>query len=112
MISLPGTYQAIASTPIATVEKTGVKNRFETSPKAVGIASWRAIDSEVRAAGRIVVWVEASAETTTASSTILPVGSPRAPVRVLAEDAWVVVEAGGAAESLPGEHRGARRRRR
>ena len=79
MISLPGTYQAIASTPIAIVEKTGVRNRFETSPKASGIASCRAIESEVRAAGRIVVWVEASAETTIASSTILPRSSPSAP---------------------------------
>ena len=40
-------------------------NRGWTRPNAWGIASQRAIDSVVRAVGRIVVWVDADAEVST-----------------------------------------------
>ena len=54
-------------------------------PRLSGIAPARAIDSEVRAVGRIVVCVDAAAEVSTAMITILsklpstsPASSPRA----------------------------------
>ena len=47
-----------------------MRNRGCTRPSAAGYAPWRAIESVVRDAGRIVVWVEASAEVMIASTTI------------------------------------------
>ena len=53
--------------PIATVETVGVRNRLCTRPKADGIALYVAIDSVVRAVGRMVVCVDAAAELSTMS---------------------------------------------
>ena len=49
-------------------------------PRGAGIARDRAIESVVREAGRMVVWVEASAEVSTARTTILSQGEPSTPV--------------------------------
>jgi hypothetical protein len=43
----------------------------------LGIALERAIESVVRAVGRIVVWVEAAAEESTAMIRILSSGEPK-----------------------------------
>ena len=45
--------------------------RVDRARTRSGIAFARAIDSDVRAVGRIVVWVEAAAEVSTAMITIL-----------------------------------------
>ncbi len=63
-------YQTAAITPIAIVETCGVRYRGWTRPSGSGNAPWRAMDSDVRDAGRIVVCVEASADVTIASTTI------------------------------------------
>ncbi len=63
-------YQTAAIAPIAIVETCGVRKRGCTRPNASGNAPWRAIDSDVRDAGRIVVCVDASAEVRMASTTI------------------------------------------
>ena len=49
-------------------------------PSDSGIAFARAIDSDVRAVGRIVVWVEAAAEVSTAMISSLSSGEPRTAV--------------------------------
>ena len=51
------------------VDTSGVRNRGWMWASALGSACRRAIDSPVRDAGMIVVWVEAIAEVETASST-------------------------------------------
>jgi hypothetical protein len=51
LISLVGCYKTTAWPPIVPVYTTGVNKRELTSPSADGIASARAIESEVRAAG-------------------------------------------------------------
>src|SRR5580692_1383742 len=56
------TYSAIATPPIARVEVVGVRKRLWTLAKADGMALYTAIDSVVRAVGRIVVCVDAAAE--------------------------------------------------
>ena len=62
-------YQTIAMTATVQVETSGVRNRGWMCPRALGIACRRAIDSPVRDAGMMVVWVEAIAEVDTASRT-------------------------------------------
>ena len=47
---------------MAIVDTCGVRKRGCTRPNASGNAPWRAIDSVVREAGRIVVCVDDSAE--------------------------------------------------
>src|ERR1039458_766539 len=51
--------------PMVSVEVVGVRNRRWILPKASGMALKTAMDSVVRAVGRIVVWVEAAAELST-----------------------------------------------
>ena len=58
---------AIAAT--VQVDTSGVRKRGWMWPSVLGIACRRAIDSPVRDAGMMVVWVEAIAEVETASST-------------------------------------------
>ena len=58
------------------VETCGVMYRGCTSPNTAGIAFARAIDSDVRAVGRIVVCVEAAADVSTAMIRILSSGVP------------------------------------
>ena len=66
------TYQAIDSAPMRIVETCGVRYRGWMRPSDSGIALARAIDSDVRAVGRIVVCVDAAADVSTAMITILP----------------------------------------
>ena len=70
------TYQTIDRTPMRIVETCGVRYRGWTSPSFAGIALARAIDSDVRAVGRIVVCVDAAAEVSTAMIRILSSGVP------------------------------------
>ena len=50
---------------MASVDTVGVRNRRWILPKASGMALNTAMDSVVRAVGRMVVWVEAAAELST-----------------------------------------------
>jgi hypothetical protein len=68
------TYQMTENAPIKIVDTAGVKNRGWISPRRSGIALYLAIDSVVRAVGRIVVWVDAAAEVSTAMIRILFIG--------------------------------------
>ena len=70
------TYQTIEMTPMRIVAMCGVLKRGCTSPSFFGSAPQRLIDRTVRAVGRIVVWVDADAEVSTASITILSSGVP------------------------------------
>src|ERR1051326_7201072 len=54
--------------PMAIVDTVGVRERGWIFANDFGIARYTAIDSVVRAVGRIVVWVEAAAEDSTMSS--------------------------------------------
>src|SRR5437764_11699196 len=54
--------------PMAIVDTVGVRYRGCIFANDDGIALYTAIDSVVRAVGRIVVWVEAAAEDSTMSS--------------------------------------------
>ncbi len=63
-------YQTVAVPATHQVLTAGVRNRGWISPKRLGRACRRAMDSAVREAGMIVVWVEASAEVATATRTI------------------------------------------
>ena len=58
------------------VDTCGVWKRGCTRPKASGNAPWRAIDSMVREAGRIVVCVDESADVMIAMTTSLSSGEP------------------------------------
>ena len=78
-------------------------------PSAAGNAPWRAIESAVRDAGRIVVWVEASAEVMIASTTIQSEAVAEHVGRQRAEEAGVVLELGDAVEPGERDHRGRRR---
>ena len=71
------TYQTIDSAPIRMVETCGVRKRGWMRPSDSGIAFARAIDSDVRAVGRIVVCVEAAADVSTAMISSLSSGEPR-----------------------------------
>src|SRR5262245_14542606 len=68
--------QTRETAPIARVDTSGVRCLGWIRPKIRGIESKRAIDSVVRAVGRIVVWVEAEAEVRTAMIRILSSGDP------------------------------------
>jgi hypothetical protein len=70
------TYQTIDRTPMRIVDTCGVRKRGCTWPSDSGIAPARAIDRLVRAVGRIVVWVDAAAEVSTAMMRILSSGEP------------------------------------
>src|ERR671934_590960 len=63
--------------PMTMVDTVGVWKRELTRPNGSGIARQRAIDSVVRAVGRIVVCVEAAAELSTAMMRILSSGDPK-----------------------------------
>ena len=79
------TYQTIESAPIRIVETCGVRKRGWTLPRLFGIAFARAIESVVRAVGRIVVWVDAAAEVSTAMIRSLSSGEPKTSVPRRAE---------------------------
>ena len=64
---------------MAIVETVGVCQRGLTRPNAAGIERQRAIESVVRAVGRIVVWVDAAAEVSTATIRSLSSGEPSTP---------------------------------
>ena len=61
------------------VETVGVCQRGLTRPNAEGIERQRAIESVVRAVGRIVVCVDAAAELSTATIRSLSSGEPSTP---------------------------------
>src|SRR3954453_9593285 len=85
--------QISETTPIAIVETSGVRKRGWMRPKAFGIEPNRAIDRVVRAVGRIVVWVDAEAEVSTAMIRILSRGEPKTcPPRALRTSSalWVL----------------------
>src|ERR1700751_852350 len=65
------------SAPIPSVEKVGVRKRGWMRPKISGSASHFAIDRVVRAVGRIVVWVDADADVSTAMIRSLYQGDPK-----------------------------------
>ena len=58
-VRLKNTYQTAAPAPTTIVDTCGVWKRGWTLPNALGIAPWRAIESRVLDAGRIVVWADA-----------------------------------------------------
>ena len=68
LMMLASTYQAEAMPATSQVDTSGVRNRGWMRASACGRACRRAIDSPVRDAGMIVVWVDARAEVATASS--------------------------------------------
>src|SRR5208283_3804375 len=61
-------YITIEIPPITTVATVGVRYLSCMRPNASGTALYTLIESTVRAVGRIVVWVEATAEENTMSS--------------------------------------------
>ena len=72
--------------------------------KRAGNALWTAIDRDERAAGRIVVWVEADAEVSTAMIRSLFHGDPRTALEQSVEHVGAVGrEKAGAVEGLGGE---------
>src|SRR6476620_1250418 len=70
------TYQMIESAPIQSVDVLGVRLRGWMVPNIEGAAFTRAIDRDVRAVGRIVVWVDAAADVRTAITRIMFQGVP------------------------------------
>ena len=86
------TYQTIDRTPIRIVETCGVWKRGWTRAERPGIAPARAIDSVVRAVGRIVVWVDAAAEVSTAMIRSLSSGEPKTSVAERREHVVGVVD--------------------
>src|SRR5215469_16396079 len=58
-------YKMIEIAPITTVDTVGVRYRGLILANVWGSAPYAAIDSVVRAVGKIVVWVEAAAELST-----------------------------------------------
>src|SRR4051794_668134 len=66
----------IDTAPMAMVDTVGVWWRGLTVPNVFGIAPHRAIESDVRAVGRIVVCVDAAAELSTAMIRSLSNGEP------------------------------------
>ena len=69
--------KTIESAPMPRVETVGVRYRGWMRPSAGGTAFHRAIESVVRAVGRIVVCVEADAEVSTAMISSLSHGDPK-----------------------------------
>src|ERR1700747_1199041 len=74
-------YSATEATPTTTVDTVGVRYRGLILANCGGSARWAAMDSVVRAAGKIVVWVDAAAELSTIkiSSLDKTVPSPEVP---------------------------------
>ena len=69
-----------------------MRKRGWTLPRLFGIALARAIESVVRAVGRIVVWVEAAAEVSTAMIRILSRGEPKTSVpSELSTSSWFLI---------------------
>ena len=67
-----------------------MRKRGWTLPRLFGIALARAIESVVRAVGRIVVCVEAAAEVSTAMIRILSSGEPKTSVpSALSTSSWL-----------------------
>ena len=88
------TYQSTENSPMSRVETVGVMYLGETVPSERGSAPARAIDSVVRAVGRIVVWVDAAAEVSTAMTRILSSGLPKTWVpRKLRMSSWFLTSA-------------------
>ena len=75
---LKNTYQTSATPPTRNVATSGVWKRGWMRPKLAGIAFWRAIDSSVRDAGRIVVCAEAMPEVMIAMITMKSEAAQRA----------------------------------
>src|SRR4051812_49163228 len=69
-------YQAVATAAVMIEPTCGVWKRGWTFPNALGRAPRRAIESDVREPGRIVVWHEASALVSTARMTSRSRGLP------------------------------------
>src|SRR5215475_4296982 len=63
---------------MTTVDTVGVMNRGWTFANDFGSALYAAMDSVVRAVGRIVVWVDAAAEESTISSSRWARNEPQA----------------------------------
>src|SRR3954447_17019844 len=82
LTSVRPTYQTIDTAPITIVDTSGVWKRGWIRPKIAGIAFWRAIDRLVRAVGRIVVWVEADADVSTAMISSLSSPEPSTPLPI------------------------------
>ena len=79
-------------------------------PSDSGIAPARAIDSDVRAVGRIVVCVDAAAEVSTAMISSLSSGEPRTAVpSALKMSSELSMSVLGAVEGLRGDRRRSRR---
>src|SRR4029077_5914179 len=75
--------------PNTHVENAGVRWRCATSPYLGGNARWIAIDSAVRAAGRIVVWQLAAADVRIAMINSLKQRVPRPDVpKTILPVAW------------------------
>ncbi len=79
-IRISGTATITDRIPKPQVETVGVRKRWWTLPITDGIAPHFAIDSVVRAVGRIVVCVEAAAEVSTAMIRNLTPTDPRTPL--------------------------------
>ncbi len=83
------TYHVIDSTPKSIVATCGVMKRGCTTPRPAGIAPERAIDSVVRAVGRIVVCVDAAADVSTAMISRLSNVPPSTSVpRIASASSW------------------------
>ena len=74
------TVHTIDRPPISSVENVGVKKRGWIVPNDFGIEFHFAIESVVRAVGRIVVCVDAEAEVRTVMISSLSSGDPNTPV--------------------------------
>ena len=91
-------YSTMDTPPKASVDTVGVRFFLCVLAKARGSARYTAIDNEVRAVGRIVVWVEAAAEVSTRNSSRCSMTLPYVPVPNTASpryrkmsDAWSVL---------------------
>ena len=72
------------------VALAGVRYFGLIRPYQPGNARWTAIESSLRAAGRIVVWVDAAAELSTAMISTLSNGDPSTRLPVALEDVVAV----------------------
>src|SRR3989442_1187010 len=84
-------YQAIEKAPIKMLETCGVRKRGWIRPSARGIAPCLAIESVVRAVGRMVVCVEADADVRTARTRSLSQPEPKTllPRKLSASSEWL-----------------------
>src|SRR3954452_25518961 len=89
---LTATNHTTDAAPMEIVETVGVWYRGCTVPNVRGIARQRAIDSVVRAVGRIVVCVDAAADVSTAMISSLSSGEPNTWVpRALSTSSWLAM---------------------